>query len=145
MENKIITLPVSGGAGEVPTINRFQMDMENLLDTAADTLQDDLFTDTLEDDVSAEDWERYTRIVRGIFVARDAGWDLESVKYQYQPLSGQGNCASVTITIYNNRPFPDTARVALVMAALLSDGMSTTTEKNKAKICFTVNNIFVWD
>lgn len=144
MGNKILMLPISGGAG-APPINRFQSDMENLLDTAADTLQNDLFIDTLEDDVSAENWERYTRIVRGIFAARDAGWDLESVKYQYQPLSGQGNCASVTITIYNNRLFSDTARVALAMAVLPSDGMSTTTEKNKAKICFTVNNIFVWD
>lgn len=144
MGNKILMLPVNGGAGASP-INRFQADMENLLDTAVDTLQDDLFTGALDDDVSAENWERYTKIVRGIFAARDAGWDLESVKYQYQPLSGQGNCASVTITIYNNRPFPDTARVALAMAALLSDGMSTTTEKNKAKICFTVNNIFVRD
>lgn len=144
MGNKILMLPISGGAG-APPINRFQTDMENLLDTTTDTLQDDLFIDTLEDDVSAENWERYTKIVRGIFAARDAGWDLESVKYQYQPLSGQGNCASVTITIYNNRPFPDAARTALAMASLMSDGMSTTTEKNKAKICFTVNNIFVWD
>lgn len=144
MGNKILMLPISGGAGASP-INRFQADMENLLDTAADTFQDDLFIDTPENDVSAENWERYTKVVRCIFAARDAGWDLESVKYQYQPLSGQGNRASVTITIYNNRPFPDTARVALAMAALLSDGMSTTTEKNKAKICFTVNNIFAWD
>ena len=78
-------------------------------------------------------------------LCRDAGWDLESVKYQYQPISGHGNRASVTITAYNNRPFPDSARIALAMAALLSDGMFTTTEKNKAKICFTVNNIFDWD
>lgn len=69
MKNKIITLPVNGGAGEVPTINRFQMDMENLLDTTADTPKDDLFIDTLKNDVSAEDWERYTRIVRSIFAA----------------------------------------------------------------------------
>ena len=144
MQNKIITLPISGGAG-TSHFNRFQADMENLLDTAADTLQDDLFIDTLEDDVSAANWDRYTKIVRGIFAARDAGWTLESVKYQYQPISGHGNRASVTITAYNNRPFPDSARIALAMAALLSDGMFTTTEKNKAKICFTVNNIFDWD
>ena len=42
MGNKILMLPISGGAG-APPINRFQADMENLLDTAADTLQDDLF------------------------------------------------------------------------------------------------------
>ena len=144
MQSKIITLPISSGAGTSP-ISRFQADMENLLDTAVYTLQDDLFIGTLEDDVSAENWERYTKIVRGIFAARDAGWDLESVKYQYQPISGHGNRASVTITAYNNRSFPDSARIALAMAALLSDGMFTTTEKNKAKICFTVNNIFDWD
>lgn len=65
MQSKIITLPISGGAGASP-INQFQADMENLLDTAADTLQDDLFIDSLEDDVSAENWERYTKIVPGI-------------------------------------------------------------------------------
>ena len=66
MQSKIITLPISSGAGTSP-ISRFQADMENLLDTAVYTLQDDLFIGTLEDDVSAENWERYTKIVRGIW------------------------------------------------------------------------------
>lgn len=137
---KIITLPVSGGAGTISSISRFQEDMENLTDAAADILPDDLLADTLEDSVSAENWSRYAKIVRGIFAARSTGWDLPVVKYQAQPLISR-NCASITITFPKNSPIPDVGRTALAMAVLLADEITTSTDKGKAQICFTVRDI----
>ena len=137
---KIITLPVNGGAGTISPINRFQEDIENLMDAAADILLDDLLTDALEDSVSVENWERYAKIVRSIFAASNTGWDLPMVKDQAQPLISQ-DCASITITIPKNSPIPNEGRTALAMATLLADEITTSTDKGKAQICFTVRDI----
>ncbi len=144
MGNKILTLPVSGESGEVSPINQFREDMENLLDAAENLLPDDLLIDSGVDGSAAENWSRYKKIVRGIFAADDAGWGLLQVKYRQAP-SMIGHSASVTITLPKNSTFTSEAKTALAMAAMLSDGVATSTDKGRAQICFTVHGIHATD
>ena len=99
MRNKILMLPISNGTGNAPTINQYQVNMETLVDTtikqfrdgmellmeAANDLPDDLLLDSGVSDASAENWERYKQIVRGIFAANDAGWGLLTIQYRKEP------------------------------------------------------------
>lgn len=154
MGNKILMLPVSGGADNASAINqcqnsmetlmdttlkRFQDGMEMLMDTATD-LPDDLLLDSGVSGVSAENWGRYKQIVRGIFAADDAEWGLLMIQYQQEPSMVQ-DFASVTITLQSDRPFSTCAMGALAMAAVLADEIITTTDDGKAQICFTVRGI----
>lgn len=154
MGNKILMLPISGGAGNTPTINQCQVSMETLMDTtikqfrdgmemlmdAANDLPDDLLLDSGVSGASAENWERYKKIVRGIFAADDDGWGLLMIQYQLEPSMVQ-DFATVTITLRNDRLFTPYAMAALSMAAVLADEITTTTDDGKAQICFTVRGI----
>lgn len=154
MENKILMLPISGGAGNAPIINQCQINMEMLMDTtikrfqdgmellmeAANDLPDDLLLDSGVSDASTENWERYKQIVRGIFAANDAGWGLLAIQYRKEPSMVQ-NFATVTITLRNDLPFSTCAMSALAMASVLADEITTTTDDGKAQICFTVRGI----
>jgi len=137
MKSKILTLPICGGAGEVSPINQFQEDMGNLLDAAENLLPDDLLIDSEVDGATAENWNRYKQIVRGIFAADDAGWGLLQVKYRQAP-SMIDHFASITITLPERVTFTSEARTALAMAAMLSDEVATTMDRGRAQICFTV-------
>ena len=147
-------LPISGGAGNTPTINQCQVNMETPMDTAlkrfqdsmevlmdaTNDLPDDLLLDSGVSDASAGNWERYKQIVRGIFAADDAGWGLLMIQYQQEP-SMVKDSASVTVTPRNDRPFSTCAMGALAMAAVLADEIITTSDDGKAQICFTVRDI----
>ncbi len=144
MKNKILTFPIISGAGETSPINRFQADMENLLNTADNILPEDLLDDSGVVGAAAENWGRYKKIVRGIFAADDAGWGLLLIKYQQGP-SIVKDSASVTIMLQKDRPFTNEAKVAFAMAALLADQITTTTGDGNAQIRFTVCNIHTTD
>lgn len=154
MRNKILMLPISGGAVSASTINQCCDSMETLMDTAlkrfrdgmeplmeaANGLPDDLLLDSNISSASAGNWERYKRIVRGIFAANDAGWGLLAIQYRKEP-SMVKDFASVTVTLRNDLPFSTCAMSALAMASMLADEITTTTDDGKAQICFTVRGI----
>ncbi len=154
MKSKILTLPIFGGSANVPTVNQCQDDMGTLMGTTvkqfqdgmkmlqdtANDLPDDLLLDSGVSGASAENWERYKQIVRGIFAADDAGWGLLMIQYRQEP-SMVENFATVAITLPNDRPFSTYAMNALAMAFVLADKVTTSTDDGKAQICFTVNGI----
>lgn len=154
MGNKILMLPISGGAGNTPTINQCQDSMETLMDTtlkrfqdgmellmdAANDLPEDLLLDSGVSGASAENWERYKQIVRGIFAADNAGWGLLMIQYQQEP-SMVKDSACVAVTLRNDSPFSTYAMGVLAMATVLADEITTTTDDGNAQICFTVRGI----
>lgn len=121
----------------------YKEDMEELLETADALLPDDLLKDYTDDpdiSINFEAWGRYKQIVRGIYAAANTGWGLRQIRYRQAPDS-VNNFANVTITLPKSCAFTDNARTALIMAALLSDKITTATDKGKTQICFTVDNI----
>lgn len=155
MKNKILMLPISGETGDVSTINQCQGSMETLMDTAikqfqngmemlmdaANNLPEDLLLDSGVSGASAENWERYKQIVRGIFAADDAGWRLLKIQYQQEP-SIVKDCASVTITLSNDRITDNYGAMALSLASLLADKITTSVDEDgNVQICFTVGSI----
>jgi len=148
MESKILTFPISEGSGKVQgdmgtlmdtTIKQLQDGMETLMDAAND-IPEDLLIDSGVSGASAENWNRYKQIVRGIFAADDAGWGLLMIQYRQEP-SMVENFATVAITLPNDRPFSTCAMDALAMAFVLADKVTTSTDDGKAQICFTVRDI----
>jgi len=158
MKSKILTLPICGGTGEVSPVNQCQDSIGTLMDTtikqfqdgmemlmdAANDLPEDLLLDSGVSGAAAENWNRYKKIVRGIFAADDAGWGLLQVKYRQAP-SLIDHSASVTITLRKKSTFTSEARTALAMATMLSDEVATTTDRGRVQICFTVYGIHATD
>ncbi len=140
MGNKILTLPVSGGTGEVSPINQFQEDMENLLYIADAILQDDLIADSDADGAAADNWRRYRKIVRMIFAANATGWELRQIRYRKAPNHIE-NVATVVVTIRKNHSFTSEARTALAAAAMLADNIITSTDDGDVQISFNVYDI----
>lgn len=154
MKNKILMLPISGGAGNAATINQCQDSTETLMDTTLKQFQDgmeplmdaanglpaDLLIDTGVSGASAANWKRYKQIVRGTFAADNDGWGLLTIQYQQEPSMVQ-DFASVTIMFQNDRLFTPCAMAALAMATVLADEITTTTDDGNAQICFTVRDI----
>lgn len=106
-------------------------DMEELLETADALLPDDLLKDYTDDpdiSINFEAWGRYKRIVRGIYAAADTGWGLRQIRYRQAP-DTVFNFANVTITLPKSCAFTDNARIALIMAALLSDKIVSASDK----------------
>lgn len=163
MGNKIITLPIMGEHrsemelvqndtipsrrstnGEPDnslTLKQFQCGLELLQEAASEYLPTDLLNDSGVVGTSAENWERYKQIVRGIFAADDDGWGLLKIQYQQEP-SIVKDCASVTITLSNDRITDNYGAMALSLASLLADKITTSVDEDgNVQICFTVGSI----
>lgn len=125
-------------------INQFTEDMNKLLDMAGKLLPAGLLKDDSADtdiSINIEKWERYKKIVYGILTAVKTGWDLLRVKYAEAP-SGINSFASVTITLQKASSFTDEAKTAFAMAVMLADRISVTTDEDKVRISFTVNDLW---
>lgn len=167
MGNKIITLPIMGEHrsemelvqndpipsrrstnGEPDnslTLKQSQCGLELLQEAASEYLPDDLLTDSGVVGASAENWERYKQIVRGIFAAEDGGWGLLEIQYQQEP-SIVKDSADITITLPNDRIFSPYGAMALSLAALLTNKITTSAnEDGNVQICFTVEGIHATD
>lgn len=160
MENKIITLPIMGEHrpgmendtipsrrstnGEPDnslTLKQFQCGLELLQEAASKNLPTDLLNDSGVVGTSADNWERYKQIVCGIFAADDDGWGLLKIQYQQEP-SIVKDCASVTITLSNDRITDNYGAMALSLASLLADKITTSVDEDgNVQICFTVGGI----
>lgn len=135
MGNKIITLPIMGEHrpemendtipsrrsinGEPDnslTLKQFECGLELLQEAASKYLPTDLLNDSGIVGTSAENWERYKQIVRGIFAADDDGWGLLKIQYQQEP-SIVEDCASVTIALSNDRITDNYGAMALSLAS----------------------------
>lgn len=160
MGNKIITLPIMGEhrpemeKDTIPsrrstngkpdnslTLKQFQCGLELLQEAASKYLPTDLPNDSGVVGASAENWGRYKQIVRGIFAADDDGWGLLKIQYQQKPSIAE-DCASVTITLSNDRITDNYGAMALSLASLLADKITTSVDEDgHVQICFTVGSI----
>ena len=140
MGNNIITLPVKGVACKPSPINQLQEDMETLLYVADGVLEDNLIADTDADGAAAENWKRYREIVRGLAIADAFGLDALRIRYRKAPNMVENHVA-VAITLRKEHPLTGKAKSALVMAALLADSVSTSTDDGDVQIIFRVYDI----
>lgn len=140
MSSNIVVLPVKGRVNKPSPINQLQADMDTLQYAADGVLEYDLIADTDADSAAAENWKRYRKIVRGLFIADAFGLDALRIRYRKAPNMVENHVA-VAITLRKEHPLTGKAKSALVMAALLADSVSTSTDDGDVQITFNVYDI----
>ena len=106
--------------------------------------------DDLEDDfrgVTVDDaqWEKYKTIVSALFFSREkSGGKIQRIEYLKTP-DPMSEYASVMIVLDKISFFDTDAKAALIMAASMSDSLTITTNDNRVRVSFAVDNIWKED
>ena len=103
--------------------------------------------DDLDDDfrgVTVDDaqWEKYKTIVSALFFSREkSGGKIQRIEYLKAP-DPMSEYASVMIVLDKISFFDTDAKAALIMAASMSDSLTVTTNDNRIRVSFAVDNIW---
>lgn len=100
---------------------------------------DDGFRGVTVDDAQ---WEKYKTIVSALFFSREkSGGKIQRIEYLKTP-DPMSEYASVMIVLDKVSFFDTDAKAALIMAASMSDSLTVTTNDNRIRVSFAVDNIW---
>lgn len=103
---------------------------------------DDGFRGVTVDDAQ---WEKYKTIVSALFFSREkSGGKIQRIEYLKAP-DPMSEYASVMIVLDKVSFFDTDAKAALIMAASMADSLTTTTNDNRVRVSFAVDNIWKED
>ena len=103
--------------------------------------------DDLDDDfrgVTVDDaqWEKYKTIVKALFFSQEgSGGKIQKIEYLKAP-DPVSEYASAMIVLDKVSFFDADAKAALIMAASMSDSLTITTNDNRVRVSFAVDNIW---
>lgn len=106
--------------------------------------------DDLEDDfrgVTVDDaqWEKYKTIVSALFFSqKESGGKIQRIEYLKAP-DPMSEYASAMIVLDKVSFFDADAKAALIMAASMSDSLTVTTNNDRVRVSFAVDNIWEED
>ena len=106
--------------------------------------------DDLDDDfrgVTVDDaqWEKYKTIVKALFFSQEgSGGKIQKIEYLKAP-DPVSEYASAMIVLDKVSFFDADAKAALIMAASMSDSLTITTNDNRVRVSFAVDNIWKED
>lgn len=100
---------------------------------------DDGFHGVAVDDTQ---WEKYKTIVKALFFSQEgSGGKIQRIEYLKAP-DPMSEYASVMIVLDKVSFFDTDAKAALIMAASMSDSLTITTNDNRVRVNFAVDNIW---
>lgn len=90
-------------------------------------------------------WEKYKTIVKALFFSQEgSGGKIQRVEYLKAP-DPVSEYASAMIVLDKVSFFDADAKAALIMAASMSDSLTITTNNNRVRVSFAVDNIWKED
>lgn len=103
---------------------------------------DDGFRGVTVDDTQ---WEKYKTIVSALFFSqKECGGKIQKIEYLKAP-DPTSEYASAMIVLGKVSFFDADAKAALIMAASMSDSLTITTNDNRVRVSFAVDNIWKED
>lgn len=103
---------------------------------------DDGFRGVTVDDAQ---WEKYKTIVKALFFSQEgSGGKIQKIEYLKAP-DPVSEYASAMIVLDKVSFFDADAKAALIMAASMSDSLTITTNDNRVRVSFAVDNIWKED
>lgn len=100
---------------------------------------DDGFRGITVDDAQ---WEKYKTIVKALFFSQEgSGGKIQKIEYLKAP-DPVSEYASAMIVLDKVSFFDADAKAALIMAASMSDSLTITTNDNRVRVSFAVDNIW---
>lgn len=113
-----------------------------LLDNLDTVDFDDLDDGSRGINVDDAQWEKYKTVVKALFLAQEgSSGKIQRIEYLKAP-DPMSEYASAMIVLDKVSFFDADAKAALIMAASMSDSLTVTTNNNRVRVSFAVDNIW---